>query len=95
MGLVNPGNVQVPGCANLHKLSENDLLQRGFHDRLHSDILSLGAPVLSLEDIEEHDLVDRGAGLLRHVEPVPHCHVVEVCNAHDILREGRATHLLA
>jgi len=94
VGLVNPGNVQVPGCANLHKLGENDLLQRGLHDRLHPDILSLGAPVLSLEDIEEHDLVHCGAGLLRHVEPVPHGHDVEVCDAHDILGEEELLILL-
>ena len=85
MRLVNPGDVQVPLSANLHKLLQNDLLQRSLHDRLHSDIHSQGAPVLLLEDVEEHGFIDRGRGQLGHVVSIPNSCLIEVLYAQNVL----------
>ena len=52
-----------------------------------------GFGVMALEDIGDHQLLHGGAALLRHVEPVPYGHVVEVFDAQHILREGLAAHL--
>ena len=82
------GSIDVP------QLAEDDLLHWGLHAVLDANLVGLGAPVVALEDVQEHELVD-GRGLEGwQVISVSEAEVVEVLDAHDELGELGAAHLL-
>lgn len=91
---IDPADVETLLGADVPQLAEDDLLHWGLHAVLDANLVGLGAPVVALEDVQEHELVD-GRGLEGwQVISVSEAEVVEVLDAHDELGELGAAHLL-